>query len=185
LPSIGGLIFALQQRPSRTPFLIALAASVIWFVIGGFFAFGLISAQMSTAGATGLFGSATALTAAVAILVPIAIFWFSRCSSGARRNSANGLGHDRGRGQARRTRQLAEQSVASSRPDDPPPGCRHERRHLPRHRPGERLEAIVHSEVAALERSYGENELRVRTLTSELATERRRSPIIAPASATR
>src|SRR3989337_1264767 len=31
---------------------------------------------------------------------------------------------------------------------------------------------MVHSEVAALERSYGENELRVRTLISELATER-------------
>ncbi|MEZ5829462.1 MAG: hypothetical protein R3D01_14285, partial [Hyphomicrobiales bacterium] len=34
------------------------------------------------------------------------------------------------------------------------------------------LEAMVHNEVAALERSYGENELRVRTLISELATER-------------
>ncbi|MET0347234.1 MAG: hypothetical protein ABW031_01805, partial [Methyloceanibacter sp.] len=27
-PSIGGLIFALQQRPSRTPFLVALGASI-------------------------------------------------------------------------------------------------------------------------------------------------------------
>ena len=34
------------------------------------------------------------------------------------------------------------------------------------------LEAMVHSEVAALERSYGENENRVRGLISELATER-------------
>ena len=38
VPSIGGLIFALQQRPSRTPFLIALAASAVWFIVGGFFA---------------------------------------------------------------------------------------------------------------------------------------------------
>src|SRR5262249_5545091 len=45
VPSIGGLIFALQQRPSRTPFLIALAASAVWFIIGGFLAFGLISTQ--------------------------------------------------------------------------------------------------------------------------------------------
>ena len=36
------------------------------------------------------------------------------------------------------------------------------------------LETMVHSEVAALERSYGENELRVRNLISELATERDR-----------
>src|SRR4029078_3698638 len=34
------------------------------------------------------------------------------------------------------------------------------------------LDAMVHSEVAALERSYGENELRVRNLINELATER-------------
>ena len=39
-PSIGGLIFALQQRPSRTPFLVALGASIAWFLIGGFFALG-------------------------------------------------------------------------------------------------------------------------------------------------
>ncbi|HEX9752852.1 MAG TPA: hypothetical protein VGA46_05310, partial [Methyloceanibacter sp.] len=76
VPSIGGLIFALQQRPSRTPFLVALAASVAWFIIGGFFAFGLISAQVSSGGVSGLVGSASALTAAVAILVPIVIFWF-------------------------------------------------------------------------------------------------------------
>ena len=34
------------------------------------------------------------------------------------------------------------------------------------------LEALVHNEVAALERSYSENELRVRGLISELASER-------------
>ena len=30
LPSIGGLIYALQQRPSRAPFYFAFGASVIW-----------------------------------------------------------------------------------------------------------------------------------------------------------
>src|SRR5262245_31267862 len=34
MPSIGGLIYALQQRPSRSPFLIALIASAVWFVLG-------------------------------------------------------------------------------------------------------------------------------------------------------
>ena len=43
---VGGLIFALQQRPARTPFMVALIASVVWFLIGGFFAFGLISSQV-------------------------------------------------------------------------------------------------------------------------------------------
>jgi len=75
LPSIGGLIFALQQRPRARPFL--------WRSrLGGlvhnrrFFAFGLISAQMASGGVSGMLGSASALTAAVAILVPITIFWF-------------------------------------------------------------------------------------------------------------
>ena len=72
IPSIGGLIFALQQRPSRTPFLIALAASAIWFVIGGFFAYGVIS----NSAASGGFLCAPALAATAAILVPIVIFWF-------------------------------------------------------------------------------------------------------------
>src|SRR5262245_21097511 len=75
-PSIGGLIFALQQRPSRTPFLVALGASIAWFLIGGFFAFGLISNQVSAGGLSGLLGSTSALTAALALIVPIVIFWF-------------------------------------------------------------------------------------------------------------
>ena len=48
VPSIGGLIFALQQRPSRTPFVFALFASIAWFVIGGYFAYGQISNQIAT-----------------------------------------------------------------------------------------------------------------------------------------
>ena len=64
VPSIGGLIFALQQRPSERPFLIALAVSVAWFIIGGFFAFSLISTQVGAGGISGLLGSASALTAA-------------------------------------------------------------------------------------------------------------------------
>ena len=68
IPSIGGLIFALQQRPARTPFLIALGASIAWFILGGFFAFGVISDASSTASAV--------LSSTAAILVPIIIFWF-------------------------------------------------------------------------------------------------------------
>ena len=50
LPSIGGLIFALQQKPSKSPFLVALAVSLVWFVVGGFFAYGLISTQVAGPG---------------------------------------------------------------------------------------------------------------------------------------
>ena len=173
LPSIGGLIFALQQRPSRTPFLVALVASVVWFIIGGFFAFGLISAQMAAGGVSGLLGSASALTAAVAILVPITIFWFLallvwraqelRLMASAMTEVAVRLAEPD---------KLAEQSVASvGQTIRRQVAAMNDAISRAIGRASE-LEAMVHSEVAALERSYGENELRVRTLISELATER-------------
>jgi hypothetical protein len=173
VPSIGGLIFALQQRPSKTPFLIAAAASVAWFLIGGLLAFGLISSQVSTAGVSGLFGSASALSAVAAILLPIIIFWFLallvwraqelRLMASAMTEVAVRLAEpDR----------LAEQSVASvGQTIRRQVAAMNDAISRAIGRASE-LEAMVHSEVAALERSYGENEIRVRGLISELATER-------------
>ncbi len=173
IPSIGGLIFALQQRPSRTPFLVALVASVVWFLIGGFLAFGLVSSQVSSGGVSGMLASSSALTAALAVIVPIAIFWFLallvwraqelRLMASAMTEVAVRLAEpDR----------LAEQSVASvGQTIRRQVAAMNDAISRAIGRASE-LEAMVHSEVAALERSYGENELRVRTLISELATER-------------
>ncbi len=172
IPSIGGLIFALQQRPSKTPFLVALVASIVWFIIGGFFAYGLISTQLA-GGMSAFLGSASALTAAIAILVPIAIFWFLallvwraqelRLMASAMTEVAVRLAEpDR----------LAEQSVASvGQTIRRQVAAMNDAISRAIGRASE-LEAMVHSEVAALERSYGENELRVRGLIGELATER-------------
>jgi hypothetical protein len=172
IPSIGGLIFALQQRPSKTPFLVALVASIVWFIIGGFFAYGLISTQLA-GGMSAFLGSASALTAAIAILVPIAIFWFLallvwraqelRLMASAMTEVAVRLAEpDR----------LAEQSVASvGQTIRRQVAAMNDAISRAIGRASE-LEAMVHSEVAALERSYGENELRVRGLISELSTER-------------
>jgi len=169
VPSIGGLIFALQQRPARTPFLVALAASVAWFVIGGFFAYGIISSQASSGGLV----SAAALSAAASILVPIVIFWFLallvwraqelRLMASAMTEVAVRLAEpDR----------LAEQSVASvGQTIRRQVAAMNDAISRAIGRASE-LEAMVHGEVAALERSYGENELRVRGLINELATER-------------
>ena len=169
VPSIGGLIFALQQRPARTPFLVALAASVAWFVIGGFFAYGIISSQVSSGGLV----SASALSAAASILVPIVIFWFLallvwraqelRLMASAMTEVAVRLAEpDR----------LAEQSVASvGQTIRRQVAAMNDAISRAIGRASE-LEAMVHGEVAALERSYGENELRVRSLINELATER-------------
>ena len=174
LPSIGGLIFALQQKPSRSPFLIALVASVAWFVIGGFFAFGLISAQLKAAGgAPDLLANPSALTAAVGIVLPIAIFWFLallvwraqelRLMASAMTEVAVRLAEPD---------KLAEQSVASlGQTIRRQVAAMNDAISRAIGRAGE-LEALVHNEVAALERSYSENEIRVRSLISELASER-------------
>ena len=174
LPSIGGLIFALQQRPSKSPFLVAFFASVVWFVVGGFFAYGLISTQQSQAGGTAdLLASPSALTAAVAILVPIAIFWFLallvwraqelRLMASAMTEVAVRLAEPD---------KLAEQSVASlGQTIRRQVAAMNDAISRAIGRAGE-LETLVHNEVVTLERSYGDNELRVRGLISELASER-------------
>jgi hypothetical protein len=145
---------------------------VAWFIIGGFFAFGLISTQVSAGGVSGLLGSASALTAAVAILVPIVIFWFLallvwraqelRLMASAMTEVAVRLAE----------RRLAEQSVASvGQTIRRQVAAMNDAISRAIGRASE-LEAMVHSEVAALERSYGENEHRVRNLISELVSER-------------
>ncbi len=173
LPSIGGLIFALQQRPSRTPFLVALVASAAWFIVGGFFAFSFISAQVGPGGTQDVAANPSALAAAVAILVPIAIFWFLallvwraqelRLMASAMTEVAVRLAEPD---------KLAEQSVASlGQTIRRQVAAMNDAISRAIGRAGE-LEALVHNEVAALERSYNENELRVRGLISELASER-------------
>ncbi|HEY6656139.1 MAG TPA: hypothetical protein VI038_04810 [Methyloceanibacter sp.] len=174
LPSIGGLIFALQQKPSKSPFLVALFASLAWFLIGGFFAYGLISSQLAgSARLSDLLANPSALTAALTILVPIAIFWFLallvwraqelRLMASAMTEVAVRLAEPD---------KLAEQSVASlGQTIRRQVAAMNDAISRAIGRAGE-LEALVHNEVAALERSYGDNELRVRGLISELASER-------------
>jgi hypothetical protein len=174
LPSIGGLIFALQQKPSKSPFLVALAVSLVWFVVGGFFAYGLISTQVAgPGGLSDLLANPSALTAALTILVPIAIFWFLallvwraqelRLMASAMTEVAVRLAEPD---------KLAEQSVASlGQTIRRQVAAMNDAISRAIGRAGE-LEALVHNEVATLERSYSDNELRVRGLISELASER-------------
>jgi hypothetical protein len=172
LPSIGGLIYALQQRPSKSPFLVALIASLSWLLIGGFLAYGIVSAQAQATG-TGFFSNPGILAAAVGVLVPIAIFWFLallvwraqelRLMASAMTEVAVRLAEPD---------KLAEQSVASlGQTIRRQVAAMNDAISRAIGRAGE-LEAMVHNEVSALERSYSENETRVRSLISELATER-------------
>src|SRR4029453_5485946 len=174
MPSIGGLVYALQQRPSKSPFYIALAASAVWFVLGCLIAWAVIAKNPEgVSSLSDIFATPSIVAVIATIIIPIALFWFLailvwraqelRLMSSAMTEVAVRLAEPD---------KMAEQSVASL-------GQTVRRQvaamndaisRAPR-RAGE-LEALVHNEVAALERSYSENENRIRNLINELASER-------------
>ncbi|MGI9386943.1 MAG: hypothetical protein ACR2OX_05890, partial [Methyloligellaceae bacterium] len=174
LPSIGGLIYALQQRPSRSSFVFAFAASVIWLVLGGAAGWAMMTAGAGESAGIGNFmQQPTALVAAATIVVPIALFWFLalliwraqelRLMASAMTEVAVRLAEPD---------KLAEQSVASlGQTIRRQVAAMNDAITRALGRAGE-LEALVHNEVAALENSYGENELRIRRLIDELSSER-------------
>jgi hypothetical protein len=77
MPSIGGLIYALQQRPSRSPFLVALIASAIWACLGLLLSWAVFQDAVKSGESFGQTLSHPAIAAVVAtIIIPIALFWF-------------------------------------------------------------------------------------------------------------
>ena len=77
VPSIGGLIYALNERPSNRPFVYAAAASGIWAAIGIAFTWAFISRELTDAvGFFDVIGRPATLTAFATVVGPIALFWF-------------------------------------------------------------------------------------------------------------
>ncbi len=165
-PSIGGLIFALQQKPSRQPFLVAAAASGAWLAVGVLLLWALLASDTAV-------GSPMMAAAAATVLLPIALFWFLallawrtqelKLMSSAMTEVAVRLAEpDRSAEQAAASlgqavrRQVSFMNEAISRALG---------------RAGE-LEALVHNEVAGLEQSYNENEHKIKGLIQELVGER-------------
>jgi hypothetical protein len=165
-PSIGGLIFSLQQKPSNQPFKIAAAASGGWFAVGALLGWALSASE-------GGITSTTIVIVVATVFLPIALFWFLallawrtqelKLMSSAMTEVAVRLAEpDRSAeqsaaslGQAVR-RQVSFMNEAISRALG---------------RAGE-LEALVHNEVSALEKSYTDNEHKIKGLIAELAGER-------------
>jgi len=173
-PSIGGLIFALQQKPSSQPFMFAAGASGGWLAVGGLIAWAMLASEAATASGFGsVLASPMMAVVAATICLPIALFWFLallawraqelKLMSSAMTEVAVRLAEpDRSAeqsaaslGQAVR-RQVSFMNEAISRALG---------------RAGE-LEALVHNEVALLEKSYGQNEHKIKGLIQELVGER-------------
>jgi hypothetical protein len=174
VPSIGGLIYALEQKPSTKIFRIATIASAVWAVVGiAYGAFTLVPEWTGGASVASLLLHPVAFYTATAVVVPIAIFWLLALlnwhiatlalKSSTMTEVAIRLAEpDRAAeqsiaslGQAVR-RQVSFMNDAVSRALG---------------RAGE-LEALVHNQVADLERSYEQNERRIRGLIQELTGER-------------
>jgi ABC-type transporter Mla subunit MlaD len=172
-PSIGGLIFALQQKPTNQPFMMAAAGSGGWLAVGSLLAWAMLAPEFARAGFFATLGSPTMIIVAATIFLPIALFWFLamlawraqelKLMSAAMTEVAVRLAEpDRAAeqsaaslGQAVR-RQVSFMNEAISRALG---------------RAGE-LEGLVHNEVASLEKAYTENETKIRNLIQELAGER-------------
>ncbi len=174
MPSVGGLVYALQQRPSRSPFLVAGIASSVWLALGLAVGWSLMSKHGGdVAGITDVLAHPVILGVGAAILIPITVFWFLafliwraqelRLMSSAMTEVAVRLAEPD---------KMAEQSVASlGQTVRRQVAAMNDAISRALGRAGE-LEALVHNEVTALERSYSENEHRIRSLINELASER-------------
>jgi hypothetical protein len=174
MPSIGSLIYALQQRPSKSPFIMAIVASVVWFALGCLMAWSVVEKNTTEiTGVADIFSTPSIVAVIATVVVPIALFWFLavlvwraqelRLMSSAMTEVAVRLAEPD---------KMAEQSVASlGQTVRRQVAAMNDAISRALGRAGE-LEALVHNEVAALERSYTENEHRVRNLISELASER-------------
>jgi predicted pyridoxine 5'-phosphate oxidase superfamily flavin-nucleotide-binding protein len=172
-PSIGGLIFALQQKPSNTPFKFATIASIVWAAIGVAFALASIGTDAPVLGLLDLVTRPTTFLTIAAIVVPIAMLWLMallawrteelRLRSSTMTEVAIRLAEpDR----------LAEQNAASlGQAVRRQVGFMNDAVSRALGRAGE-LEAMVHNEVSVLERSYEDNERKIRGLISELSGER-------------
>ncbi len=173
-PSIGGLIYALNQRPSNRPFAYAAGATGLWTAIALGFAWAFMSDSIDwSAGLLGVVTHQAFLTATATLLGPIVLFWFLaflmwrteelHLRSSAMTEVAVRLAEpDR----------MAEQSVASlGQAVRRQVSFMNDAVTRALGRAGE-LEALVHNEVGNLEQSYEDNERKIRGLIKELAGER-------------
>ncbi|HRD76466.1 MAG TPA: hypothetical protein PK264_11090, partial [Hyphomicrobiaceae bacterium] len=173
-PSIGGLIHALQSRPSRKPLTYAAAASGVWALLTVVLGGAMLGGELAKAASwLEVLARPTALILAATLLIPIALFWLLanlvmrtqelKSMSSAMTEVAVRLAEpDR----------MAEQQIASLGQS-----IRRQVSYMNNavsHALGRanELEALVHNEVAALERAYTDNEARIQRLIKELSTER-------------
>jgi hypothetical protein len=170
--SIGQVLHALQHRPARTSYFVASLFSAAWVV--GCLALGwAYLSDLNAALGPGHSSAAIMIGLGAAALLPI-IFFFGVAHMAWRAQELRLIAQS----MAKVAMRLAEpESVARDSIVTVGQAIRREvaamgdgvERALAR---ASELEALVHNEVAALERTYGDNEVRIRGLLQELTNQR-------------
>jgi hypothetical protein len=174
VPSIGGLIFALNQRPSRKPFVYATAASIGWSILIIAYVAVVLLPQSSAGGSfTDLFTSPWLLTTLATWLCPMGMFWFlAGLAWRAEELHLRSTAMTEVAVRLAEPDRMAEQSVASlGQAVRRQVSFMNDAVSRALGRAGE-LEALVHNEVSSLEQSYEENERKIRSLIREISGER-------------
>ena len=173
-PSIGGLIYALQEQPSRQPYKWASIGTIAWGAIGAVLGVAMLAQDVAEAGGwLAALLSPTAMSALAVITVPIALLWFLAYLS-VRTQELKHMSSTMAEVAIRLAEpdRLAEQQISSlGQSVRRQVGAMNDAISRALGRAAE-LEALVHGEVAELERSYGDNEHRIRSLIDELVSER-------------
>ena len=169
--SIGQIMQSLQRRPARAPFLIASLFAVLWTVAAVALIYGFGEPLRQISSSLGWAPAAMGLSGAFG--API-VFFYALANMLARTNELRIVSSSL----AAATLRFAEPEIAAT--DSivtVGQAIRHEiaamgdgvERALAR---AAELEALVNSEVAALERAYNDNEARIRNLLAGLAEQR-------------
>ncbi|MBA2124621.1 hypothetical protein DLM45_00045 [Hyphomicrobium methylovorum] len=174
VPSIGGLIYALEQKPSSKVFRLATIGSIVW-AIGGLAVGAMTLAPEWQAGTSfsALLVHPTTFYTLTAIIAPVGIIWMLallswHIASLALKSSTMSEVAIR----LAEPDRTAEQSIASlGQAVRRQVSFMNDAVSRALGRAGE-LEALVHNHVAELERSYEQNEQRIRDLIKELSGER-------------
>jgi hypothetical protein len=170
-PGGGALISNLKRRPAFTPFWVAFAISLVWiFACAAIFGPALAreGSLLSSSGLPRLF------TAVIALLLPIGLSWtaaYFLYRAQQLRLVSEALMHTA-------LRLVKPQDVATENLSSVARTIRDEVNHLVNgveqavQRAGH-LEELVHKEMVAIERAFGSNEERIRTLVAGLESQRR------------
>ena len=175
MPNTAGLMRDLRKRPPITAYLIAFLLSVVWLALGIAYVWGYYGPKLVEAESFSvLFNTPSAITLIAAFVLPVPAIWLMAMMI-RRSQELRIMSH----AMARASIQLTmPEGFASEAISSIGQAIRREvaamnegvERALGR---ASELEALVHSEITALEQSYADSETRVKNMLESLQAERR------------